>query len=483
MFTIADLSKYNKIVINDISLNGDLSSNIVGKTGPTGEKGETGSSGYNGVIGITGPTGPSADSIWSTSINGNDIYFNNEENNSIKKVFITDNYSNALAMGDSYFRVYNNSTTYTNFNIGDRNMFIQARPDQSNTGYTPYIGYYVSSGNPQIYFVTAYNNFNHWLIEYPGSNYLDFKHLGSAKGYVRRGGGNPQMNFTGQHTTFINDVHTNNISLHRGLIVCANNDTYISISSNTPDHGNSAITINESLPLLSLAKKEKDKTVFGVISDCEDSARDGYRSYDIGAFGTCLEKEYGDQRIHVNSVGEGAIWVSNKNGSLVSGEYITSSNIPGYGQKQDSEFVYNYTVAKITMNCDFQPKLQYKKKIITRNVEFTSMDSSGNYYDVSGNIFIYSKNSLQNEGPNEQINNDYNVVLDNSKNLVNVNQNVLDDNNEIQWEDTEEQEFQYDLRYIDMNGNIITKEKYEESKLNNENVYIAAFVGCSYHCG
>jgi len=63
-----------------------------------------------------------------------------------------------------------------------------------------------------------------------------------------------------------------------------------------------------------------------------------------------------------------------------------------------------------------------------------------------------------------------------------VNQNVLDDDNEIQWEDTEEQEFQYDLRYIDMNGNIITKEKYEESKLNNENVYIAAFVGCSYHC-
>jgi len=70
MFTIADLSKYNKIVINDISLNGDLSSNIVGKTGPTGEKGETGSSGYNGVIGITGPTGPSVSSTWSTSING-----------------------------------------------------------------------------------------------------------------------------------------------------------------------------------------------------------------------------------------------------------------------------------------------------------------------------------------------------------------------------------------------------------------------------
>ena len=59
-----------------------------------------------------------------------------------------------------------------------------------------------------------------------------------------------------------------------------------------------------------------------------------------------------------NSVGEGAIWVSNKNGSLVS-EYITSSNIAA--DKNLILVVYNYTVAKITMDYDFQPKHSIKK--------------------------------------------------------------------------------------------------------------------------
>ena len=110
------------------------------------------------------------------------------------------------------------------------------------------------------------------------------------------------------------------------------------------------------------------------------------------------------------------------------------------------------------MDCDFQPKLQYKKKIITRDVEFTSMDSSGNYYDVSGNIYIYNKDLHINNNPNPiPHNSDYNIVLDDSLYLVSVTQNILDSNNELQWEDTEEQEYQYDLRYIDVSGNILSR--------------------------
>jgi alpha-tubulin suppressor-like RCC1 family protein len=54
-----------------------------------------------------------------------------------------------------------------------------------------------------------------------------------------------------------------------------------------------------------------------------------------------------------NSLGEGGIWVSDINGTISSGDYITSSILPGYGQKQDSDFMENYTVAKIIENCFF----------------------------------------------------------------------------------------------------------------------------------
>jgi hypothetical protein len=45
-------------------------------------------------------------------------------------------------------------------------------------------------------------------------------------------------------------------------------------------------------------------------------------------------------------------------GPLESGDYITTSNVAGYGQKQESDSLKNYTVAKITMDCDFVPATQ-----------------------------------------------------------------------------------------------------------------------------
>ena len=42
------------------------------------------------------------------------------------------------------------------------------------------------------------------------------------------------------------------------------------------------------------------------------------------------------------------MWVTNVNGDIEAGNYITSSNIPGYGQLQDDDFTHSYTVAKAT---------------------------------------------------------------------------------------------------------------------------------------
>ena len=58
-------------------------------------------------------------------------------------------------------------------------------------------------------------------------------------------------------------------------------------------------------------------------------------------------------RYEINSLGEGGIWVSDIAGDLENGDYICSSNIPGYGMKQDDDILRNYTVAKITQDCMF----------------------------------------------------------------------------------------------------------------------------------
>ena len=127
--------------------------------------------------------------------------------------------------------------------------------------------------------------------------------------------------------------------------------------------GNEAITINESLPLVSLSTKANDKKCFGVLSTTEDPET---RKEVYGNFASSMEKEEGDTRVYVNSVGEGAVWVTNINGILESGDYITTSNVAGYGMKQNDDILHNYTVAKILMDCDFnavtQPKRIIKKE-------------------------------------------------------------------------------------------------------------------------
>ena len=149
-------------------------------------------------------------------------------------------------------------------------------------------------------------------------------------------------------------------------------------------------------------------------------------------FSTPYEKEKGDTRIYINSVGEGSMWVTNINGPLESGDYITTSNLPGYGMKQHDDLLHNYTVAKITMNCDFNPKLQPVPTIMK---------------DSSGNNILDKYNMIQ--------------LTD-----------LVNDSGDIVYE------HEYNIRYLNKNGQIINKNEYYV-----KGGFIAAYVGCTYHCG
>ena len=387
----------------------------------------------------------------------------------------------------------------------------------------------------------------HWITMLHGATKIIDKNVKTVMNDMQN-----HLNFTGQHRTLISEVPLTQYENYEGMIVSANNDAYYKDN----------ITINEALPIVSLSNNVRDKSCFGVVSLKEDPNNYEYTAY--------IPREDGDIRIRVNSLGEGGIWVSNMNGSLESGDYITTSSIPGYGMKQESEFLANYTVAKITMNCNFtkimaprkrikrelrdvtyyiqdienvvekdlydrwdptrrsikekdcyaktfvstfdtpqdggwteyskdeqattitkdeydaleeSKKSEYKevyKKTLTRTITPHAW-SQGNeeyksqYTKTTSQFFIIMTHKETKTEPLEG----YNYTSETRSEMV----NVLDEHGQIQWEDTDEVEPTYNIRYLLPDGTQISEEDYTTKLSANEEVYISAFVGCTYHCG
>ena len=365
----------------------------------------------------------------------------------------------------------------------------------------------------------------------------------TRRAYIDSGNnGNRITTFTGQHRCGLRDVHLNNIESYEGIIVSANKNEYMNVNGDI-SRGSNAITINESIPIVTLSNIEKDKKCFGVISTSEDPET---REEQHGNLTSLIEKEKGDTRVYINSVGEGAIWVVNTNGSLESGDYITTSNVAGYGQKQDDDVLHNYTVAKITMDCDFEPATQPVQQILRSNVVQTyylgdvhhvkSVPYESNViYDTKytltttanvtesdpwDNVFIdppevtyatYSNleanvqstytltftqtttdektptewsalesnvqslyNKVYYQSVEEEVAADYPGAVAHTR-VTDKIENTLDEYGQIQWEDhPTETEKAYKVRYLTADGT-----QTDEANA----VHIAAFVGCTYHCG
>tara|TARA_B100000085_G_scaffold264717_1_gene271896 strand:+ start:938 stop:2617 length:1680 start_codon:yes stop_codon:yes gene_type:complete len=383
------------------------------------------------------------------------------------------------------------------------------------------------------------------------SNTSDLKHDGTAfdkVGFFDTSSSNSDLNnFTGQHRCLVEEVRHDQAGEHEGLIVCANKNEYFKMSGGT----DFTFTVNEALPLVSLSKKAMDKSCFGVISSSEDPEE---RVDRYGTFTAQFEKERGDTRIYINSVGEGGIWVINANGNLESGDYITTSDVAGYGMRQDDDILHNYTVAKITCDCDFNPMDKPVKQIVRtredydvwyafQNITFAEYSNTApnkthtfdeTYYTIQqlqevstsnetidvtlciekegdAKISVDVWNDLSKEEQAKYEKKDfkyidvevpvdehpdatmhttrYQKIVDRTDELPKnekeaskftykrVEQrwvNVLDEHGQIQWEDTEETEKAYKIRYLDASG-----QQTDEANA----VYRAAFVGCTYHCG
>jgi hypothetical protein len=87
-------------------------------------------------------------------------------------------------------------------------------------------------------------------------------------------------------------------------------------------------------PIVALSNVYMDKKWYGVVSN---------KTTDTNDYDTLVDTK-----------GDTQIWVTDVGGPLESGDLVTTSNVaPGYTQKQGDGALMNYTVAKVTQDCDF----------------------------------------------------------------------------------------------------------------------------------
>ena len=147
--------------------------------------------------------------------------------------------------------------------------------------------------------------------------------------------------------------------------------TGLVVSADTNTHKTNTI------PIVTLSNVHMDKKWYGVVSDKKTDTND----YDT----------------LVDTKGDTCIWVTDVNGPLESGDLVTSSNVsPGYAQKQGDDSVRNYTIAKVTQDCDFTESMQRairvpKKEFSNVNYYILKTDDECGLYDYEQQLSEKSK--------------------------------------------------------------------------------------------
>ena len=214
------------------------------------------------------------------------------------------------------------------------------------------------------------------------------------KGYISKGSYTGIFNnFTGQHHNYGVSELIDEI----GFIVSSTGN-YRNQMTNCDECNKYKININESLPIVEYSQQINDTKVWGVISDKDDT--NTLREKPFGNFVTEYEQAEEDRPLTINSLGEGALWVSNINGSITNGDYIATSHLPGLGIKQDDDILHSYTVAKITTDCSFDemdmvPRKSMKYETVTKTREISK--------EVEKDVFERWEDDYDNETYNENI--------------------------------------------------------------------------------
>ena len=120
---------------------------------------------------------------------------------------------------------------------------------------------------------------------------------------------------------------------------------------------------------LELSNTAKDNKIMGVFDDYEaghtNVELNNHREIDLEYYYDNSEGEtvkcslnhrdmdFEDNIIQYNAVGEGMVLVTNEEGDISNGDYITTSTYAGIGVLQDDDILHSYTVAKCTQEIDW----------------------------------------------------------------------------------------------------------------------------------
>ena len=155
--------------------------------------------------------------------------------------------------------------------------------------------------------------------------------------------------------TQVSDIIPSNVDYYRGMLVSADTNEF-----------------KNNVPKLSLTKQSLDKKCYGVVSSSN--------TYSI------------DNEILIDTKGPGKVWVINHS-NIESGDYLTSSNVHGYAMKQEDDVLHNYTVAKTTMDCDFNTRdiiikrVKQELKDVTYYVKETLSEITKEKYDTIEDVY------------------------------------------------------------------------------------------------
>lgn len=174
--------------------------------------------------------------------------------------------------------------------------------------------------------------------------------------YYINGDGSTSTGLTGQHWVVYSS---------EAISIIPDVNSYGMIVESSGEIFNNA-SISEALPVVQMCNEEKNSKVYGVLCP----AKSGYdmrqflqfsKPYNDACKGSIPEESdpsnYSSSsqyyKARVNSIGEGQVWVTNYNGEVSNGDYITSSEIAGYGMRQDDDILHSYTVAKCVEDIDW----------------------------------------------------------------------------------------------------------------------------------
>jgi len=166
-----------------------------------------------------------------------------------------------------------------------------------------------------------------------GNGWRGVEGNGTQYDFYATGGGVNYGPFTGGHEVKLSNVMP--AAIEPGLIVSFVGETQIRKDE-------SSISISSTLPTVRLADKKNDSKVFGAFVAETPLPQDHW--YIQQNPDRISQERFGT----VNALGEGRVWVTDIYGNIDAGDYVTTSEIPGYGGKQSDDLLHNYTFGKVT---------------------------------------------------------------------------------------------------------------------------------------